>query len=108
MRNSNKSFHIFGAATAVLIAAASSVSAAPRTDISQLQCGQAQSLITQQGAAVVTTGPRTYKRFVSDIRFCDPGNHHLHPAFTPTADERSCNIGYTCENWNLYFPSDDD
>ena len=108
MRNSITSSRTIGAAIAMMIAAASTASAAQRTDITQMSCGQARSLIAQRGASVVTTGPRTYQRFVSDIRFCDAGNHYLHPAFTPTADNRSCRIGYTCENWNLYFPSDDD
>ena len=90
-------------AAGMLAAMAVSAIAAPRTDVSQLSCAQAQSVIVQRGAAVVTTGPRTYKRFVSDARFCDAGEHYLHPAFTPTADKRSCYIGYTCENWNYYF-----
>jgi hypothetical protein len=92
---------------AVLGVTAVSAVAAPRTDVSQLSCEQAQSLIVQRGAAVVTTGPRTYKRFVSDARFCDAGDHYLHPAFTRTADKRSCYIGYTCENWNYYFSERD-
>jgi hypothetical protein len=106
MRNITSSRTI-GAATAVLIAAVSTTFAAPRTDVTQLSCEQAQTLIAQRGAAVVTTGPRTYKRFVSDNRFCDAGEHYLHPAFTPTADKRSCYIGYTCESWNYYFSDDD-
>ena len=95
-----------GFALTALIAATSTASAAPRPDVSQMSCAQAQSLIRQQGAVVATTGPQTYRRFVSDIRFCDAGNHYLHPAFTPTADDRSCYVGYTCENWNLYFSED--
>ncbi|MFC3218800.1 hypothetical protein ACFOEZ_07205 [Tianweitania populi] len=102
MRLSTLTSKMIVAAGMLGVTAASAV-AAPRTDVSQLSCDQAQSLIVQRGAAVVTTGPRTYKRFVSDARFCDAGDHYLHPAFTPTADKRSCYIGYTCENWNYYF-----
>lgn len=93
-------------AMALLTTVGASV-AAPRTDVSQLPCAQAQSLIVQQGGVVVTTGPRTYKRFVSDNRFCDAGEHYLHPAFTPTSDKRACYIGYTCESWNYYFSERD-
>lgn len=107
MRSSSTSLRVIGVAAAALIATASAVLSEPRPDVSQLPCEQAQSLIAQRGAAVVTTGPRTFKRFVSDNRFCDAGEHYLHPAFTSTADKRACYIGYTCENWNLYFPSDD-
>ncbi|MBS9720838.1 hypothetical protein JYU29_09080 [Tianweitania sp. BSSL-BM11] len=94
-------------AVALLSITTASAMAAPRTDVSQLSCAQAKSVIVERGAAVVTTGPHTYKRFVSDARFCDAGNHYLHPAFTPTQDKRSCYIGYTCENWNYYFTERD-
>jgi hypothetical protein len=67
-----------------------------RTDARRLTCAQAQTLIRQQGAAVLTTGQYTYERFVSDHRFCD-GNKEARPARTPTRDDPSCRIGNVCQ-----------
>lgn len=94
------------AMTLALCATATSALAAPRPDVSRMTCEQAQALIQQSGARVVTTGRHTYSRYVTDGRYCDAGDRFLHPAYTPTTDDRACFIGYTCESWSLYFTED--
>jgi hypothetical protein len=101
------SFKTVALSSVALLAAGSAALAAPRPDVSQMSCEQARDLIAQSGARVVTTGPNTYKRFVARGGYCDPGERYLHPAWTPTADQKSCRIGYTCETWNLYFSERD-
>jgi hypothetical protein len=96
----------FTALGLALCATAASAFAAPRPDVSRMSCAQAQALIQQSGARVVTTGRHTYSRYVTDGRYCDAGDRFLHPAYTPTTDQRACFIGYTCESWSLYFPDD--
>lgn len=67
-----------------------------RPDVRNMSCGEARSLIRQQGAAVLTTGRHTYDRFVSNERFCPIGNVTKR-AYVDTRNATGCAIGYTCE-----------
>ena len=69
--------------------------AGARTDARQLTCAQAQTVVREQGAAVLTTGQYTYERFVSDHRFCD-GYKQTRPARTVTRDDPACRVGFVC------------
>jgi hypothetical protein len=79
----------------VALYAAATGSAEARTDARRLTCAQAQALIREQGAAVLTTGQYTYQRFVADSRFCN-WHQTTQPARTPTQDNKACRIGYVC------------
>ena len=60
-----------------------------------MTCGQAAALVRSRGAVVLGTGGRTYDRFVSDRRSCQP-TEDVRSAFVPTRDSRACFVGYTC------------
>lgn len=94
-----------GAAAAMLLLAAGPALARP--DVSRMSCAQAQALIEQSRAIVVTTGPTTYDRYVSGYRYCEPFERFAHPAYVRTQDNQSCQIGYTCQSWDPYLLRDD-
>jgi hypothetical protein len=82
----------------LLLVALCSIATGPaeaRTDVRRLTCTQAQALVREQGAAVLTTGQYTYERFVLDQRFCD-GRKQTRPGRASTRDDPSCRIGYVC------------
>jgi hypothetical protein len=66
------------------------------TQVPSISCAQAQSLVRSERAVVLSTGPHTYDRFVSEDIFCQP-DAFAFPAFEPTLDNRQCNIGYYCK-----------
>ena len=80
-------------AAALLAATATGGAARPYTPA--LSCGQAADLVAATGAAVLSTSPTTFDRFVRDRRFCAYGEY-LDPAYVQTRDTASCLIGYTC------------
>ncbi|KZL21156.1 hypothetical protein PsAD2_00442 [Pseudovibrio axinellae] len=65
-----------------------------------MSCQEARSLVARSGGVVLSTGARTYDRFVASIRFCQP-YERLKRRWVPTRDQKSCFIGYSCE------PADD-
>ena len=60
-----------------------------------MSCGQAAGIVASNGAAVLSTSPTTYDRFVHDRRFCAYGEY-IDPAYVQTRDASACFIGYTC------------
>jgi hypothetical protein len=55
----------------------------------QMSCAQASALVASNGALVLSTGARTYDRFVRDANFCiRPETTEV--AWVPTADVRQC------------------
>jgi hypothetical protein len=79
---------------AVIVAGTSVAQARPST--LSMTCGQAAATVASYGAAVLSTGPNTYDRFVANISFCLPGEY-TKQATAPTLDTPYCPIGYTCE-----------
>lgn len=61
-----------------------------------LSCARLHALLERSGAAVISTGPRTYDRFVRDGRFCQP-TEVTEAAWVRASDEPDCFIGYTCK-----------
>jgi len=92
------------ALVALLLACAASGAAAARPYAPGMACRAVQELIGARGAAVISTSPSTYDRFVSGGRYCEP-TEDTEAAWIPTSDKRDCFIGYTCkehqrdENW---------
>ncbi len=92
-----------GTLTAVLIFLHLAGAAQARPDARKMTCDQAQSLVLQHGAIVISTGQYTYQRFVSSRRYCDYWEW-TRSAWTATRDNPKCRIGYICEA----RPDDDD
>ena len=63
-----------------------------RPNTTGMTCSQARNLVTRSGAIVLSTGPRTYDRYVRSGAFCAFGEYP-EPAFVKTRDKRSCYIG---------------
>jgi hypothetical protein len=61
-----------------------------------MSCAEAAATVASYGAAVLTTGEFTYDRFVAHLGFCLP-TEAVKPAYAPTIDTESCNLGYVCE-----------
>lgn len=58
-------------------------------------CAAARAIVQRQGAAVIHTAPHIYDRYVSDQRFCMPGEYTKR-VFVKTVDAPSCFIGFVC------------
>ncbi len=71
-------------------------------DIPSMRCADAQSTVARHGAIVLNTGPRTYRRFVSQLRYCDRWEH-IRPAYAQAADTPQCQVGYICVDPPFYL-----
>ena len=82
-----------------LIAAgiAGSAFAQARPDTRKMTCGEVQALIDRAGRVVITTGPRTYKMFVSDVGYCTLNDQIVRPYRVQTRDAARCTVVGTCE-----------
>ncbi|MDJ0931870.1 hypothetical protein [Breoghania sp.] len=69
---------------------------AARPDTRSMTCAQAQDFVRCHGAVVMTTGPHTFQRFVSQQRYCDRWQQ-LFPERAPTRDNSQCVVGYRCD-----------
>lgn len=69
---------------------------AGRPDTRQMTCPAAQALVRQRGTIVLTTGPSTFDRFVSDARFCEPQSRSVRVKYAPTRDNPECPVGNRC------------
>ncbi len=78
-----------------------------RPDTRTMSCGQARSLVLRHGAIVLTTGPHTYDRFVSDGGYCDSA-YGPQIAYVQTRDFAQCPVGYRCVNTDLLTPPFED
>lgn len=76
-----------------LIATTSAVAARPST--LGMSCQQAQNFVAAQGAVVMTTGPHTFQRFVTNPGYCMTAEW-AEPALAPTKDTRNCPLFYYC------------
>ncbi|WP_346895136.1 hypothetical protein [uncultured Roseibium sp.] len=83
------------ASIAVLIVLASGQFAAARPDLRLMTCLEAQHMVKRNGSVVVTTGPYTFSRYVSDRRYCDRGQAAF-PQLGPTRDNPKCLVGLEC------------
>ncbi|MDX5594506.1 hypothetical protein [Pseudovibrio sp. SPO723] len=79
----------------MLVVTVSAASAQARPDTRTMTCEQARNLVKQRGAVVLTTGARTFDRFVVDRRFCQR-DEAIRSEWVQTKDIKQCRIGYTC------------
>jgi len=84
---------LLGAAIAVLGAASA---AQARPDTRTMTCAEAQALVDQYGAVVLTTGQHTYDRFVSGQHYCEIPNV-AKMTWVQTRDTNKCPVAYTCK-----------
>ncbi len=84
-------------AAAVLAAQVVSAAAQPRPETARMTCAQAAGLVAAAGAAVLSTGPRTYDRFVAHAGLCLIGEIGV-PVWVPTADTPQCPVGVVCRD----------
>ncbi|PSJ58713.1 hypothetical protein [Kumtagia ephedrae] len=83
-------------AAAALLAATGAV-AEPRYEITGWTCARIKQAVAQNGAVILRyrssriAGLPLYDRYVSDARFCDPGQIIAY-ASVPAADDRSCPV----------------
>lgn len=61
-----------------------------------MSCGEAQSIVRQSGAIVLSTGGNTFDRFVASRQFCGPDEEQI-ATWAPTADTPQCLVGSRCE-----------
>ena len=67
-----------------------------RPDTRKMTCAQAQALVKKRGSVVMTTGPSTFEKFISDARYCVPRTISVRPVFAPTRDNPQCAVGNRC------------
>ncbi|MGO4571418.1 hypothetical protein [Microvirga sp. 2TAF3] len=62
-----------------------------------MSCEQARGMVASEGAAVLSTGPDQYDRYVSSLSSCQV-DQILEPAWVPTEDTPQCSVGYKCRS----------
>ena len=82
-------------AAAALAAIAVPSASAQRLDTTRMTCGQARAVVASQGAAVLSSGPNIYDRYVASRSFCSVGET-TQPAFVATRDSAACPVGGVC------------
>ena len=68
---------------------------AQRPSTRAMSCGQAQDLVDDRGAIVLSTGRHTYDRFVATPGYCSAGEY-ADRAWAPTRDG-NCRLGFVCK-----------
>lgn len=74
---------------------------AQRPSTLAMSCDQANGLVAERGAVVLSTGRHTFDRFVAGAGFCR-GGEYAYDGWAPTADGR-CRLGYVCKNHTPLF-----
>lgn len=85
-------------AAVILVSAVAGAQARP--DTRAMDCANAQALVQQNGAVVLSTGTHTYDRFVRSQSFCTY-SEVAQMTWVPTTDDRQCPVGYTCKQDNF-------
>jgi hypothetical protein len=67
-----------------------------------MSCAKAAATVSQAGAIVLSTGPHTYDRFVSDISHCMP-RQTTEAGLAPTLDSPSCQVGFVCRRQDWFM-----
>lgn len=92
------------AAFAATILLSATAAEAARPDLRRMTCAQAQQMVARYGAVVMTTGPHTYFRFVSNASYCDRWEN-AYVKYGRTRDTPQCPVGYECRE-PLFRPFD--
>lgn len=81
----------------VLLLALGTGEAIARPDTRTMTCAQAQTMVQQYNAIVLTTGQHTFSRFVKGQGFCEPGQVTARGT-APTMDNKKCPVGNLCRD----------
>ena len=92
--------------TATLLVLSMTAPLAARPSTLTMSCRQAQSLVANRGAVVLSTGRHTYDRFVAGPGYCATAEW-AQSATAPTRDSPSCPLGYTCTTAPPLWEDDD-
>ena len=65
-----------------------------------MSCDEATATVARSGEIVLSTGVKTYDRFVATNLFCMSGET-TEPGLAPTLDARLCRIGYVCHRQDM-------
>ena len=76
---------------------AGAAGAQARANSTVMACNQARAFLSSSGAAILSTGPGTYDRYVRGEGFCAREEMAV-PAWVRTRDVAQCFVGYTCES----------
>ena len=80
-----------------LVMLAAAAAAYPAYDLSRMSCAQVQAAVRASGSAILHYRSKSnptlplYSRYVSDSRFCDPGETAAY-ASVPALDDKSCTV----------------
>ncbi|GAB5376113.1 MAG: hypothetical protein AcusKO_25750 [Acuticoccus sp.] len=77
-------------AIAGMAAGSGEAAAQGRPSTLDMTCQAAQEYVKQRGAATLSTGPRTYDRFVARRSDCKRRNTRLEPVWVPSKDKAQC------------------
>lgn len=86
-----------GAIAGLLVLALAAGEAIARPDTRTMTCAQAQTMVRQYNAIVLTTGQHTFNRFVSGQGFCESGQVTARGT-APTMDNKRCPVGNLCRD----------
>ncbi|KZL21155.1 hypothetical protein PsAD2_00441 [Pseudovibrio axinellae] len=67
-----------------------------RPDTRNMTCEQARQLVIDDGGVLLSTGPRTFDRYVSGVRYCEY-NEILQRRWVQTTDDHTCLVGFSCK-----------
>ncbi len=87
-------------AAAILLPAVSADAQSRRPDTRQMTCAQVQDLINSRGGVVLSTGQRTFDRYVAHGGFCLSTEIAVRERIR-TRDTKSCRVR-TCEDRNFF------
>ncbi|MEM8664690.1 MAG: hypothetical protein AAGF49_11295 [Pseudomonadota bacterium] len=92
--------HAFWGAAA-LSALVVSGGAEARPDVRQMTCAQANALVAERGVVVMTTGRYTYRRFVSDVAYCE-FDQRRRAYVVKSRDNPRCQVRGICDQSPFY------
>ncbi len=72
-----------------------------RPNSTTMTCAQVQSMISQRGAVVLSTGQYTFDRYVANRNACQHGEF-LRRDYVPTRDAKKCQV-QRCANRSRIF-----
>ncbi|WP_245454169.1 hypothetical protein [Aquabacter cavernae] len=67
-----------------------------------MSCPQVQSLVARSPGVVLATGPNTFDRYVSNVRFC-AGSEQIKPEWVPSKDGTCYVGGGTCWDPSTFY-----
>ncbi|MEO1103460.1 MAG: hypothetical protein AAFW98_06980, partial [Pseudomonadota bacterium] len=83
-------------AALLLAMAVTAHDAEARPDVRKMTCAEANAIVAEQGAVVMTTGQHTYRRFVSNRAYCE-FDQVRRTYIVTTRDNPRCRLNGICD-----------